>query len=282
MAYKKILVSVSGDGSDDAAIETAVQIARPFNGVVRGLYSLGESATVAQFRYPSLGDGFFTQIEDASTDVKERQEETARAAFEDSIRRAWDRIDGSSPDPMLVEWRAVDADMPDAIVYQGAIYDLLVLGEADRKDAYVTEAALFRSGRPVLFAPQNVSPRFGRHVMIGWNRSAEAGKSVVNAIPLLQRAERVTICAIHTLVRRGPSAEECAEYLTVHDIRADIANIEPLGDPIGATLLDQADRMEADVIITGANYRSRLREMTPGGVTGHLLRNATVAVLMSH
>lgn len=282
MEYKKVLVSVTGDKSDDAAAETAVKIARPFHGVIRALYSLGESPTVAQFRYPSLGDSFFTQIEDVASEAKELLEVNARTNFEDSVKHAWQKIDGSSPDPLSVEWCAVDADLPDAIVYQGGIYDLLVVGEANRNDPYVVEAALFRSGRPVLFAPANVPAQIGNHVMIGWNRSAEAGKSVVNAIPLLQHAERVTICAIHTLARRGPSAEECAEYLSAHDVHADIQNVEPLGDAIGAILLDQAEQLEADVIVTGANYKSRLREMAPGGVTGYLLRNATGAVMMSH
>jgi nucleotide-binding universal stress UspA family protein len=118
--------------------------------------------------------------------------------------------------------------------------------------------------------------------MIGWNRSAESGKSVVNAIPLLQQAERVTICAIHTLARRGPSAEECAEYLAAHNIRADIANVEPLGKAIGLILLDQAEQLGAEILVTGANYKSRLHEIAPGGVTGYLLRNATIAVMMSH
>ena len=144
------------------------------------------------------------------------------------------------------------------------------------------EAALFRSGRPVLFVPAKVPTAIGGHIMIGWNRSAEAGKSVVNAIPLLQQAERVTICAIHTLARRGPSAEECAEYLSAHDVRADIMDVDPLGEAIGATLLDQAKQFRVDVIVTGANYKSRLNELTPGGVTGYLLRNSTIAVMMSH
>ena len=282
MEYKKVLVSVTGDKSDAATVETAVKIARPFDGVVRALYSLGESATVAQFRYPSLGDSFFTQIEDVASEAKDFQEENARTNFEDSVRHAWQEIDGTLPDPLQIQWNAVDADMPDAIIYQGGIYDLLVLGEASRNDPYVMEAALFRSGRPVLFAPAKVPAQIGKHVMIGWNRSAEAGKSVVNAIPLLQHAERVTICAIHTLARRGPSAEECAEYLSAHDIRADIANVEPSGDAIGAILLDQAEQFGADVIVTGANYQSRLRETTPGGVTGYLLRNVAIAVMMSH
>jgi nucleotide-binding universal stress UspA family protein len=282
MEYKKILVSVSGEKSDAAAIETAVKIAQPFNGVIRGLYSLGESATVAQFRYPSLGDSFFAQIEDVASEAKDTQEENLHAAFEDNVKQTWRQVAGSSIAPDHVEWSAVDADMPDAIVYQGGIYDVLVLGEQSRNNPYVTEAALFRSGRPVLFAPARVPDRIGNHVMIGWNRSAEAGKSVVNAIPLLQRAGRVMICSVHTLARRGPSAEECADYLSDHDIRAEVVNVEPLGDPVGAILLDQAERFDVDVIVTGANYQSRLREMTPGGVTGHLLRHATIAVMMSH
>ena len=282
MAYRKVLVSVTGDNSDAAAVQTAVKIAQPSFGVVRALYSLGESATVAQFRYPSLGDSFFTQIEEVASDAKDLQEEQARANFEDNVKYAWREIAGSLPDPRYIEWNAVDADMPDAITYQGGIYDLLVLGESGRNDPYVMEAALFHSGRPVLFAPAKVPAQIGNHVMIGWNRSAEAGKSVVDAIPLLQHAERVTICAVHTLARRGPSAEECAEYLSAHDIRADIANVEPLGDAIGGILLDQAEQAGADLIVTGANYQSRLREMTPGGVTGYLLRHATIAVMMSH
>lgn len=282
MDYRKILVALTGDKSDAATVETAVKIAQPFHGIVRALYALGESASLAQFRYPSLGDGFFAQIEEVVSEAKDLQEETARANFEDSAKQAWQAIDESVPGPIKTEWCAVDADMSDAIIYQGGIYDLLVLGEASRNDPYVTEAALFRSGRPVLFAPANVPARIGRHVIIGWNRSAEAGKSVVNAIPLLQQAERVTICAIHTLARRGPSPEECAEYLASHDVRADIANVEPRGDAIGAILLDQAEQLSADVIVTGANYQSRLREMTPGGVTGYLLRHATTAVMMCH
>ena len=282
MEYRKVLVSVTGDKSDAAMVETAVKIAQPINGVVRALYSLGESATVAQFRYPSLGDSFFAQIEDVASNARDLQEENARTGFEDSVRQAWRKIGDIAPDPSHIEWSAIDADMPDAIIYQGGIYDLLVLGDAGRNDPYVMEAALFRSGRPVLFAPAEVPAHIGRHVMIGWNRSAEAGKSVVNAIPLLQRAGRVTICAVHTLARRGPSAEECADYLSAHDVQADIANIEPLGDAIGAILLDQAEQLGADLIVTGANYQSRLRETTPGGVTGYLLNNATIAVMMSH
>jgi nucleotide-binding universal stress UspA family protein len=282
MDYRKVLVSITGDEADAAAVQTAVKIAQPYYGVVRALYSLGESATVAQFRYPSLGDSFFTQIEHVASEARDMQEEKARAVFEDNVKHAWRELTGSVPDPRYIEWCAVDADMPDAIVYQGGIYDLLVLGEAGRNDPYVMEAALFHSGRPVLFAPAKVPTQIGNHVMIGWNRSAQAGKSVVNAIPLLQHAERVTICAVHTLARRGPSAEECAEYLTAHDIRADVVNVEPLGEAIGAILLDQAEQVGADVIVTGANYQSRLREISPGGVTGHLLRHATVAIMMSH
>jgi nucleotide-binding universal stress UspA family protein len=282
MAYRKILVSVAGDKSDSAAIETAVKIAQPFHGVVRALFSRGEPASLAQFRYPSIGDSFFTQIEEVASNSRELREENARINFEESIRRSWQKIDGTTPDPLQIEWRGVDADMPDAITFQGGIYDLLVLGEASRNDPYVNEAALFHSGRPVLFASAKGPARIDKHVMIGWNRSAEAGKSVVNAIPLLQQVERVTICAIHTLARRGPSAEECAEYLSAHDIHADVENVEPSGEEIGSILLDQAEQLEADVLVTGANYKSRLNEMMPGGVTGYLLRNATIEVMMSH
>src|SRR5690606_37247678 len=101
-------------------------------------------------------------------------------------------------------------------------YDLLVLGPAGRGNPHVVEAALFRTRRPVLFAPEGTPARIGGHILLGWNRSAESGRAVAAALPLLQRAERVVVCAVHTAAKRGPSAEELARYLTHHRVSASI------------------------------------------------------------
>jgi nucleotide-binding universal stress UspA family protein len=280
MAYNRIIVSISGDGSDAAAVETAVQVAHPTNGRLVALYARGETGTSAMFRYPVLGESFFTQVEEAVSETTDKREADARALFDEQLSSALQKTEPRRLG-VPVEWIAENADMPEAITRQGGIYDLLVLGPEMRKDPYLMEAALFHSGRPVLVTAENKCPPVN-NIMIGWNQSAEAGKSVVNAIPLLQQADNVTICAIRTLAKRGPSAEQCAGYLRAHDVESSIRLVDPSGEAVGALLLNEARRLDADVLVTGANYQSRLQELMPGGVTGYLLQHADIAFIMSH
>ena len=52
-------------------------------------------------------------------------------------------------------------------------------------------------------------------------------------------------------------------------------------DP-GEMLLSAARESEADLLVMGGCSRSRLREVVFGGVTRHVLRSASMPVLMSH
>jgi nucleotide-binding universal stress UspA family protein len=66
----------------------------------------------------------------------------------------------------------------------------------------------------------------------------------------------------------------------------------PFGDPrvgqpeapcsAGAALLTTASRSEATLVVMGAYTHSRLRQSFLGGVTRHVLSEATVPILMSH
>jgi nucleotide-binding universal stress UspA family protein len=282
MDFMSVLVPVSGTEADAAAVAAAIRVAHESGGIVRALYASGEPIEAAQFRYPSLGDSFFTEMEAAVREGSAAREARARAYFEDQAARLWKEIAGDGAGRQRTQWLSVAADEPDAILYQGGVYDLLVLGKAGRDDPHVVEAALFRTRRPVLFVPEAAPPRIGARVTIGWNRSAESGRAVAGALPLLQRAERVVICAIRTAAKRGPSPDELAEYLSHHRVTAEIVELDPQRRPIGGVLLDEARKQTSDLVVAGANYRSRLNETTPGGVTGYLLQKARLPVMMSH
>jgi nucleotide-binding universal stress UspA family protein len=51
---------------------------------------------------------------------------------------------------------------------------------------------------------------------------------------------------------------------------------------IGETLLRTARDIEADMLVAGAAYHTRVREFLFGGVTGHVLKHASIPVLMAH
>jgi nucleotide-binding universal stress UspA family protein len=56
----------------------------------------------------------------------------------------------------------------------------------------------------------------------------------------------------------------------------------PDGMTNGEAVLRCAADLDADLLVKGAYTHSRLRQMIFGGVTRHILQEATIPVLMSH
>ena len=291
MTYKSIVLPVTSDQPGKGAAIIAAALARESGGVLRLLYPRGESVENARFRYPTLGDSFFIQVEEASRELAESRERETRARLEKTVADCWpdslatDQADGDGAASHL-RWEPVDADPPDAIRLQGGLYDLLVMDDSGRADRELIDTALFQTGRPVLLVPDERTPvgnpAIPERAMIGWNRSAEAGRAVVTALPLLQVAKQVVICAIRTAAKHGPRPSQLAEYLAHHNVTVEIIRPDPKGAPIGKGLLSAATETGADLLIAGANYGTRLREVMPGGVTAQLLHHARLPVLLSH
>ena len=144
------------------------------------------------------------------------------------------------------------------------------------------EAALFRTGRPVLVAPRQLPAAVGENVIIGYNRSPSAVHALTVAIPFLERASTVIVVAVKTGAKTGPSPREIATYLARHDVRTKVLEIEPDHREVGEVLLDEAEHVGADLLVMGAFSHSRLRELILGGVTRQVLQNAEIPVLMAH
>lgn len=291
MTYKSILLPVTGDRPENGAAQLAATLARNADGVLRLLYPRGESIEAARFRYPTLGESFFVQVEQASRQSAEGREQETRSRLEKYISAHWpassasNRFDGSDAAPKL-RWEPMSADPPEAVRLQGGLYDLLVLDDSGRANRDLVETALFQTGRPVLLVPDDTEcaseGAVAHRAIVGWNRSTEAGRAVVTALPLLQQAETVVICTVRTAAKQGPESSQLAEYLAHHGVNAEIVYPEPGERRIGAVLLDTAAEQKADLLVAGANYGARLRRLTPGGVTAHLLQHARLPILLAH
>ena len=64
--------------------------------------------------------------------------------------------------------------------------------------------------------------------------------------------------------------------------RPGVVEIPPDHRLVGDVLLEEAERVSADLLVMGAYSHSRLRELILGGVTRHVLQNADLPVLMAH
>lgn len=145
------------------------------------------------------------------------------------------------------------------------------------------ERVVLSSGRPVLIVPY--AGRFDTlagHVVVAWNESREAARAVNDAMPLLERARKVTVFQVDPEDEHGGAAAELARRLAHHGVRAEAHHTVSGGLAAGEVLLSTIADLAAECLVMGAYGHSRVRELTLGGVTRTVLAHMTVPVIMSY
>jgi nucleotide-binding universal stress UspA family protein len=143
------------------------------------------------------------------------------------------------------------------------------------------------AGRPVLIIPHaGTFGSVGKRVLIAWDGSREANRALHDALPLIRRAEAVTVTHVGAeqadLDRERPALERIVRHLARHGIEAQAAESLHPAISVQAALSSCVAEFGADMIVAGAYHHSRLRESLLGGVSRDLLDRMTVPVLMSH
>jgi nucleotide-binding universal stress UspA family protein len=147
------------------------------------------------------------------------------------------------------------------------------------------EAALFRSGRPVLVMPAAwKGETIGKRVVVAWKPKREAARAVADAAPFLSEADQVTVVTVDARPESqgaGAGRDICTN-LARKGVAVELRNIDGMGQGAETALLDEARALEADLIVMGGYGHSRLREFVFGGVTRALSRTPPIPVLLSH
>ena len=148
------------------------------------------------------------------------------------------------------------------------------------------DRALLESGAPMLMLPPDWKPSpVGDNIVIAWNGGREALRAVHDAMPLLERAKKVTLFAFSSrpsALRK--SAEMLADHLAAHGVKAEhISDWTNTGDLTAVeALFASLDTQDADLIVAGAFGHSRLYEGLFGGVSMDLMHQQSLPILMSH
>jgi nucleotide-binding universal stress UspA family protein len=163
---------------------------------------------------------------------------------------------------------------------------VIVMNRRDAKSGSLhdgaIESGLFESGRPILLSPPSPPHQIATNILIAWNCSTEQARAIAFAMPLLHRADRVTVLTVigGTGVL-GPSAEQLIRYLQRNGIVAEPMRVELDGRSTGEAILAAAQSLDCDLLIKGAYTQSQLRQMIFGGATQHIMANATMPVLLA-
>jgi len=281
MAYKNLLVVLDADQSSRGRISYAAALAAHLNAHLVGLYLTVSSLTRDEYALLDIG---ILDISFFSDPAKSRAEsEKTRALFEEVTAR----------EGVSAEWRTASGYPAGMAAMHGRYADLIVIGQLD---AYDSQAGLLRAppeevtmlaGRPTLVVPftGHFEP-IGTRVVIGWDASREAARAVGDAMPLLARAEKVTVLTIDAEASPFGHGEipgaDIALHLARHGVKAEVERTVSAGIGIGNTLLSRAADYEANLLVMGAYGHSRVRELLLGGVTRTVLTSMTLPVLMSH
>ena len=159
--------------------------------------------------------------------------------------------------------------------------------DADPTNYTLAEKLLFTSGGPVLTIPPDPpAATLGRHVAVAWNSSRACARSLHDALPLIEAAERVTVITINPsdcLTRPGvPPIERLLEHLKLHGADAELSQLEGVAaGAVADTLQSKAREVGADLLVAGAFGQPRLWERLWGGATRDLLDRMKLPLQMS-
>lgn len=286
-AFKTILVPVCDTASSTASLDLAFRLAAETAAHVTALH-VRSDATAA---VPLMGEGMSGAMVEEMLNVAERQAAEraadAKSAYDAAVARHGIRPASAPPtEDATCAWLDVTGREEEEVARRGRLADLVVMGRpiehADTPSLLTLNAALMESGRPLLLAPPNPPASLARRIAVAWNGSAEAGRAVAAALPLMARADSVTILSIAEDDRTvAAPAGELAAYLAWHSIHAE-CKVITAGAQAGHMLLDQCGQAGCDLLVMGAYTHSRLRQLILGGVTRHVLGHADVPCLMSH
>ncbi|MBC8269873.1 MAG: universal stress protein [Rhodospirillaceae bacterium] len=287
MSIKTILVPIDGTEVSRTALDTALLLGRDLAAHVDVLHV----ATDPKDAVPLLGEGMSAAIIEEMIQLAEREatERTARAEamFEDARSRFGLAAQESPPSGEDGSAALVKMTGREDVLCaeKGRLVDMVVAARPTEKSdaslAMTINAAIFETGRPVLIAPPHLPEMIGGKIAISWNGSAEASRAVAAAMPLITRAQSVTILTAENDKTSSTVAAELVTYFAWHGVSADSRNL-PGGSQVGEVLLEDCKTIGADLLVMGAYTHSRMRQLILGGVTKHVLANAELPVLMAH
>ncbi|MGH6973383.1 MAG: universal stress protein [Stellaceae bacterium] len=276
----KAILAVVGDGAAEAVLETAILAARRFDSKITGLNALASEYAVVFGG--EMGFSISSEVDRTLEREGTERRTQARNLFNTVMRKHAIAVNGAG---VTAEWRE-EAGRQNAIVGAlGRVYDLIVVEQPDKAASFAEatlEDALFESGRPVLMAPKTPTATVGERVLVAWNGSTETARTIAAAMPLIKRATRVEVVSVASAFVPGPSGDELVRNFKAHGIAAVSRHIAVGNKPAGEVFLDEAQTMQADLLIKGAYTQSRLRQMIFGGATRHVILNANIPVLLAH
>src|SRR6185369_11689775 len=177
MCFKDILIHLDDSSSCERRIDASLALARAQEARVTGLYIVTNDLYQPHYL---------------------RCEENVAAAG--ALLEAKARAAGIEARCRCIESSVAGVKARELLIHASHCSDLVVVGQESRRAARVNAVAehlVAGGGRPVLVVPAaGHFPTVGTRVLVAWKNGREAARALHDALPILQRAELVTLLTV--------------------------------------------------------------------------------------
>ena len=265
------------------AINTARILGRQFESYIEGAFCRQLLPVIAGEGITLPGD-YLAALEEEGR----RQSEEARDVFFQLIGEA--DIPEADLEEVTVGLRAGWTEMvgtgTGGLAEYARLFDVSIIARPDDEVAVewksTIEALLFESGRPILLVGDEVPSVVGDRVVVAWNGSVEAARSVAMSEALLLNSSEVVVVTVAGATVPGPSAKQVVAQMCARNIPARAETIERGEATVGGAFLDYVEDFDADLLIKSAFTQSRFRQWVFGGATKEIISTASIPVFMCH
>tara|TARA_R110001592_G_scaffold240929_2_gene501267 strand:- start:96128 stop:97024 length:897 start_codon:yes stop_codon:yes gene_type:complete len=296
MSIRKILVPLSGqydpadpESLETPALETAFNVGRRLGAHVE-VFCIEADLPSAQSRLSPWIPGFSMGT---LIDMIDKESVKRRGRVRELFEVVADRCSAprsSKPDSTAafsVNFLEQVGQVGGSMSVRGRLADLIVTACFSLDQAFfagdappLLEVALRNTGKPLLISPSKARETFGQKIAIAWNGTSEAARAVSLAIEFLKTAEEVIVISVNEGKAIEPDGDSLADYLQWHGVRSRTVTLDGSAASSGQILLEQIDESGADMLVMGAYTQDRFRRVVFGGVTGKVLAEMPVPVLM--
>jgi nucleotide-binding universal stress UspA family protein len=273
---KDVMVRLDGSAADEVRLAAVNDIAELFDSQVIGLFLNILPVVIAA--EDGIGAARAAELLQAAREAGDKVEARLRERLNRLQKpvelRRFDILSDAAENVVAREARAADT------------FVALRPNGAPQEPEHLVESVLFGSGRHLFLVPNRRPTKTAfKRIMLAWNGSRESARALAEALPYLHNAAEAAVVVVDDeppLEARAILGSDAVKHLKHHAVNADLHRVRMRDNDVGMTLIAEARRLKADLIVMGAYGHSRVREWLLGGATYTLLHKAPIPLLIAH
>ena len=278
MEYASVMVYVDDFDAANARIELACDVADLFEAGLIGISaSVPEAPLIDPYTGVAMPPQVWTEEREAAAEEVKRAETRFRSVA--GTRRS------------LMSWRGAVDHPAEFVAREARAADVIIVGrpseEASRRAALDPGDVLMAAGRPILVVPPEFTKaKIFSNVLVAWRDSRESRRAVADALPILLKAEQVTVVGVSEYAGEEDatklSVNDVTSFIRLHGVAASPLALPQAHETPAKRLIDCARSNKAGLIVLGGYGHARVREWAFGGVTKSMLNKSPLCCFFSH